>query len=668
MLRKQTSTHAAKTFLAALGAFMALVATTPAAHAGQYAVPFCKYSSSGSTASWEHSTTAGGTPYFFDSIGCQSYGGFIYRRFEVWSVPAGASDDWTFNAPDGTYISRLDMSQDSLPRSAGAMNAIYAWQQDGSRSTLAASRPGTTLGSNTYNFPVAGSKVVKLRNSLLCQDGANCPGTAPDGAYGNEEYWHGARVYLVDPSLPAFASVAGDGWTATPVDGDRTVSYDVTDSGAGVKELRFYVDGVLRTTRPVGCNMEARVPCPASATGSFSYDTTRLSEGQHDLKIVAVDGSLNEDAKTLAITVRRPPQPGGSAGSTPVSTSNPGHSGGGAPAVGDQLQGSPGSWSGSDLSFAYQWMRCDADGTNCVPIAGATNTTYSVTSSDLGHALQLCVTASNSGGSTTRCSVPTPAVIASHPSTTSNAGIADRPGEPTTVTPAAAAPAQPGASDTAGRGTPNGTPAADKVVLTALVNNRASTKKVKYGKRVSIGGRLLAPNGTPIAGAIIAVQTKTALPGASMADAAQVVTGKDGKFAYLAPVGPSRVVRFGYRSHSGDTSFADTTDVTLKVSAGVTMRATRKKVKNRKATIFTGRVLGKPIPRRGVVVDLQVYFRKQWRNFAAPRTNRRGVYRFKYRFMAGAATWRFRARVRRDGSYPYEVGMTTKKVQVKVVN
>ena len=63
-----------------------------------------------------------------------------------------------------------------------------------------------------------------------------------------------------------------------------------------------------------------------------------------------------------------------------------------------------------------------------------------------------------------------------------------------------------------------------------------------------------------------------------------------------------------------------------------------------------------------------MFFRKQWRTFAAPRTNKKGTYKFKYRFMAGAATWRFRARVRRDSSYPYELGYSAKQVKVKVTN
>jgi hypothetical protein len=440
----------------------------------------------------------------------------------------------------------------------------------------------------------------------------------------------------------------------------------VSDTGAGAKEVRFYVDGVLQDTRTFGCAAETLVPCPSTASGSFTLDTTRLSEGQHDVKLIVADGAANEQTKSQTITVRRAPGPADPAsGGNPVSTANPGWSGSGAPAVGDQLRGGQGSWTGTGLSFAYQWMRCDPDGHNCAAIPGATGATYTAGPADVGHALQFCVTASNSGGSTTSCSTPTAAVVASHPG---SANTADRPGEVTPVTPprstggAMAAP-----TATADRGHANGSPAADKVVLTAVTNNRTSTQKVKFGKRVPISGRLLGIDGAPIAGAALLVQMQTAVPGASMADAAQVVTGRDGRFTYLAAAGPSRMVRFGYRSYSADTSFADTSDVRLLVAAGVTMKAKPKKVHNRHATIFTGRLLGRPIPKRGVVVDLQVFFRKHWRTFAAPRTNRAGAYKFKYRFMAGAATWRFRARVRRESSYPYELGLSAKRVTVRVV-
>jgi hypothetical protein len=203
------------------------------------------------------------------------------------------------------------------------------------------------------------------------------------------------------------------------------------------------------------------------------------------------------------------------------------------------------------------------------------------------------------------------------------------------------------------------------VTLSAFVNNKSLVQKVKYGKKVPINGRLLGPNGTPMVDAVISVQTQAAVKGAAMADATRIVTGPDGRFRYVAPAGPSRTVRFAYRSQSEAGSFVDTTDVKLLVSAGVTLKVRPKKVRNKRATTFTGRVLGRPLPKRGVVVDLQVFYRNKWRTIAAPRANKKGVYRFKYRFVAGAATWKFRARVRTDSLYPYELGTSAiKKVRV----
>ena len=657
MLPKRSISHAL------FAAILAIAAFAPAAKAGTYTVPFCDRSASGQASTWTHANTLGATPYFYVDKACPTR---IYRRFDGYLVPAGASDDWTFDAPAGTYVSQVDIDQFAAPRSAGAMIALYSWQQDGSRTLVSAVRQGEELGNVSYSFPLSGSKVVKLRDSLLCQEGADCAGNW-NNMYGNEHYFNGALVWLVDPSLPVFSSVTGDGWIAEPADGQRSIAYAVSDSGAGVKEARLYVDGALASTKTWACAAEALVPCPLATQGTFTFSTTKLAEGQHDLELRLVDGSLNEEKKQLSITVRRAPAAhGSSTGGVPVSVTDTTASTG-APAVGDRLHGSNGTWIGSGLTFTYQWMRCAADSSACLPIPGATTADYTPTSADVGHALQFCVTATNSGGSTTSCSVPTAAVIASRAGTPTNtADPVERPGTPV---PKPSTPlATPPTAGVADRGTPNGSPAADRVVLTALANNRSSTMKVKFGKRVPISGRLVGAGGVPIADAVLEVQTRTAMPGAAVATAGKVVTRADGRFTYNAPAGPSRVVRIAYRSHSADSSFADTTDVTLLVVAGVTMKATPRVVRNRHATFFTGRLLGKPIAKRGVVIDLQVFFRNKWRTFGAPRTTSAGKYKFKYRFMAGAATWKFRARVRRESSYPYIEGYSRKAVKVKVTN
>ena len=303
MLQKRSITHAI------LALAVAFVAFAPAAKAGTYKVPFCDRSLTGSTSSWTHSNTIGSTSYFYMDNSCAMRR--IYRRFvEGGSIPAGASDDWTFDAPAGTYVNRLDMYQYASPRSPGAAAEIYGWQQDGSRSLVAAAQP------------VAGSKVVKLRNSLVYQSTTSCAAIW-NNEYGADDLFNGALVWLTDPSLPVFASVGGDGWVAEPSDGRHPITYDATDSGAGVKEARFYVDDALVSTNASSCSAEALVPCPLSTHGSFNLDTTKLAEGDHALKLELTDGSLNEETKQLSITVRRAPAPvDASTGSGPVSVSD----------------------------------------------------------------------------------------------------------------------------------------------------------------------------------------------------------------------------------------------------------------------------------------------------------------------------------------------------------
>ncbi|HEY7422171.1 MAG TPA: hypothetical protein VH541_09170, partial [Gaiellaceae bacterium] len=80
----------------------------------------------------------------------------------------------------------------------------------------------------------------------------------------------------------------------------------------------------------------------------------------------------------------------------------------GTAAVGQQLQASPGTWSGAPApTFTYQWQRCDSSGNNCNPIQGATNTTYTVTNADAGSTLNVAVTGTNNAGSAQATSAAT---------------------------------------------------------------------------------------------------------------------------------------------------------------------------------------------------------------------------------------------------------------------
>jgi hypothetical protein len=79
-----------------------------------------------------------------------------------------------------------------------------------------------------------------------------------------------------------------------------------------------------------------------------------------------------------------------------------------SPQVGTEISTTNGTWINDPTSFTYQWKDCDtgltpgiikpAKGPICHSIAGATNQTYTITSSDVGSLVTVLITASNTGG------------------------------------------------------------------------------------------------------------------------------------------------------------------------------------------------------------------------------------------------------------------------------
>jgi hypothetical protein len=66
--------------------------------------------------------------------------------------------------------------------------------------------------------------------------------------------------------------------------------------------------------------------------------------------------------------------------------------------VAEKLKASPGAWTNSPATFAYQWQRCSATGAACRDIAGADVDIYAVAPADAGHTLRVTVRATNAQG------------------------------------------------------------------------------------------------------------------------------------------------------------------------------------------------------------------------------------------------------------------------------
>jgi hypothetical protein len=72
------------------------------------------------------------------------------------------------------------------------------------------------------------------------------------------------------------------------------------------------------------------------------------------------------------------------------------------------LTTSNGSWQGTmPMSDGYQWLRCNSSGANCAAIAGATASSYALSSADVGSTVRSQVTAANAAGQASATSAQT---------------------------------------------------------------------------------------------------------------------------------------------------------------------------------------------------------------------------------------------------------------------
>ncbi|MGZ4202149.1 MAG: hypothetical protein ACXVRH_08835, partial [Thermoleophilaceae bacterium] len=190
---------------------------------------------------------------------------------------------------------------------------------------------------------------------------------------------------------------------------------------------------------------------------------------------------------------------------------------------------------------------------------------------------------------------------------------------------------------------------------TPLVTGTVPTLTVAYGKTAVIKGVLRSSDGQPIPGQAVDVYQRLESTGQPEVRVATVRTSRDGSFEYHAAKGPSRSVRFQF--DGSETLHPASSQVKLLVSASSTLRVSRHAVVNGDAVTFSGRV-GQPVVGGLKIVDLQAFYRGKWRTFATPRTDKKGSWSYRYRFEAtsGLVLYKFRVRVRREASYPYELG------------
>ncbi len=127
------------------------------------------------------------------------------------------------------------------------------------------------------------------------------------------------------------------------------------------------------------------------------------------MAVTGTNSAGSAQAASAATTVVPQPQ------QAPANTQVPQISG--TATVGQQLQATPGTWTGNPApTFTYQWQRCGSGGNNCSAIQGASNATYTVSKLDIGSTLAVAVTGTNSSGNAQASSAAT-GVVPYAPST-----------------------------------------------------------------------------------------------------------------------------------------------------------------------------------------------------------------------------------------------------------
>jgi hypothetical protein len=187
----------------------------------------------------------------------------------------------------------------------------------------------------------------------------------------------------VDFGAPTVSGVAGQGHLLTAAHGSWSQS------------PTSYVDAWQRCApNGAGC---ANIPNAAAST----YTLVAADAGH----TVRVEVSAHNAAGTSA------PAPSATTATIvplPAATIAPAISG--VTAVHKQLSTSNGTWN-SATSFAYAWLRCAADGSNCSVIPGATTAAYVAVAADAGHTLEARVSATNTAGTTAAVSAHSALVV-----------------------------------------------------------------------------------------------------------------------------------------------------------------------------------------------------------------------------------------------------------------
>lgn len=708
-----TTTKVHRSFIALLGCVFCLAMLSGTARAGTYEVYSCDPNhAGGGTPSWNgfhdvgltaYSACTGGTP---EGIVTRSVAGSgaTSSGFQGASV--------VFDAPDGTTIDSIHayfyLSRPGCSWGAG----IKATSGDLGGRWVYALQPGycgaDSIGWVYLDWPINDKRVVEM---------VACGASTCDRSSEARAAMRSVRITINDPTPPSLTSPRGALWASGVwLAGTQDIAFDASDS-TGIKRNDIQVDGQPLKVDDRSCDDTQRAPCPNGGM-SATIDTRKITpDGSHEVKLETVDtaGNPTQLTKTIQVDNTAPKAPEGvtvnggedwrTSNTFAISWTNPPADGGapiaavnyrlcpsaGGPCVdgsraGAQIAALPdlqvpsaGDWtltlwlrdaagnSSSDASATPVHLRFDPSAPSVAfePPNPADPTLVSALASDSVSAVANGRIEIRRRGTNSWQALPS-----SYDGSHITARLDDEHLASGTYDLRAWAVDAAGNEKT-GTDLANGASARVRLPLrvrTRIKAGAASRRthrhrsygrarvRTPFGQPVRLGGQLLAADGNPIAVSEVLVYSRERKAGAPWVPVASLKTSTRGFFAYRAPKGPSRTIRFRFGGTA--TIRPSIRQINILVPARSTIHADRKRLLNGEYVHLRGRLLGSEIPAGGKLVEVQVLARGHWRTFATTPTSPNGRWQYEYRFdgTRGPQTYRLRLRVPLEANYPYAVG------------
>jgi hypothetical protein len=284
-----------------------------------------------------------------------------------------ASGLWAINGDDSTGLHEVTFSglgTTTFGKTAvgGSSDYFVAERKRVNRYALAAAGSVSKLSIYLSPTGTAGQQVLK---GLIYSDSGGAPG-----------------ALLGTSAQLTFSSTSATGW------------YDLSFASPVKLAAGNYWIGVITGA--------------TAGIAGFRYDNVTASRDYNSNSFAAGPtnpfGAVTTDGEQASLYATYTPA---TAVAVPSSTAPPTITG--TAQQGQTLTEHHGSWTNEPTGYAYLWQQCDATGSNCKAITGATSTTYVARAEDVGHTIRVQETASNAGGPGVAATSNATAAVASVP-------------------------------------------------------------------------------------------------------------------------------------------------------------------------------------------------------------------------------------------------------------